>query len=240
MASSEESKMTEKESSSVRAFIEESLRSDIDIEIELITKVTVLERLNTKKESEHSRYLAVIGRPGRIVTVKSKLMGKSMECNVVMLTVNALRYFEHRNLFCCEVTWNERASSMVIGSGSVDAMHRILNRLCSVIRRVAQCVLFEPKLVDLPDAVGAVDADKERLSPPAVLSTAYQTLCIVEGVSIDGHLLSLFKDEEFHSENRVFDVDFMLRHYAQSAPAAAKHGVNPLEVFWNLTQCQSP
>ena len=51
MASSEESKMTEKESSSVRAFIEESLRSDIDIEIELITKVTVLERLNTKKES---------------------------------------------------------------------------------------------------------------------------------------------------------------------------------------------
>ena len=58
----------------------------------------------------------MIGRPGRIVTVKSKLMGKSMECNVVMLTVNALRYFEHRNLFCCEVTWNERASSMVMQS----------------------------------------------------------------------------------------------------------------------------
>lgn len=227
---SEESKMSDKEWTSVRGFVKESLKSDILIDISWITKVTVLERLKKDKENEHHRYLVVVGRPGRIVTVKSKMMGKSIESNILVLGINRLRYFEHRHgtLFCCELLFNDSTSSLVICTVSPDAMHQILERLCSVIHSVGQCVLFTPKLIDVPDAVSP---EQRQLTESSVLSMAYQMLCIVEGIAIDSNLLRLFNDDQFHSVHRVFDVNSVLKRYALSAPQSAKHGVNPVEVM---------
>lgn len=223
----------------MRTLVKDALKSDVHVDLVSIDKIQVLEFLKKNKEQYHERYLVICSEPGRIITVKSKLVGKSIADNVLIITINEIKHFVHnKENYCIELSFNDRTKTLILCTKNVNLLNKILINLLSVTFMVSQCVIFEPKLTNISkehilDKIDRSKTSKFRLSDNRTLALSYQILCIVENVVIDKYLYELFVDTEFHETNHIFDINYILKHYTTLSikNKGKKYNINPREVL---------
>ena len=239
------SELTDKELTSVRTLSRDSLKSDVRINILSIDKILILEKLKKNKEQYHERYLVICSEPGRLLTIKSKLVGKTISENILIITINEIKHYVHNNEFyCIEIIFNDKLKSIILCTKSIKILNKILINLLSVTFMISQCAIFEPKLINISkeEILDKIDrsslTSKFVLSNNQILALSYQILCIVENVIIDKNLYELFIDKEFHETNHIFDINYILRHYTSLAiknkknkKSSNKYKINPREVL---------
>eukprot|EP01084_Bolivina_argentea_P211947 360394_1 len=166
--------------------------------------------------------------------VKSGLVGKSIQENILLITVNEIKHFVHKTeYFCIELVYNERTKSLVLCTKDNALGNQILIHILSACHMVSQCLSFVPVLTNIPgpQVMDKIDkTDRFSLEAPSILAQSYQILCILEEVAIDRNLFDLFMDENFHFTNHIFDVNYILRHYTV---LAMKQGTNKYKVNHN-------
>eukprot|EP00484_Ammonia_sp_Unknown_P026666 CAMPEP_0197035866 /NCGR_PEP_ID=MMETSP1384-20130603/13536_1 /TAXON_ID=29189 /ORGANISM="Ammonia sp." /LENGTH=926 /DNA_ID=CAMNT_0042465969 /DNA_START=26 /DNA_END=2806 /DNA_ORIENTATION=- len=207
---------TDKELTSLRAFAKETLKSDVHVDILAIDKIFVLEKLKKNKEKIEERFLVTVKEPGRLLLVKSKLVGKSATDNILLITLNEMKFYVHNNeYYCIELEYNDRSKSIILCTKNKPLVQKLQINLLSIAHMLSQCIVFEPQLTAISKeaVLDKIDRAKFQLSNARVLGLAYQIFCIVESVLIDKPLLDLFMDADFHEMNHIFDVYFVLKHY---------------------------
>eukprot|EP01084_Bolivina_argentea_P064761 118061_1 len=231
--------LTDKELTSVRALTKDTLKADVHVDILSIDKIFTLEKLKKNKENYSDRFLVLVSEPGRILIIKSKFTGKSISENILILTVNEIKYYTHKNkentlFYCIELIYNDRTKSIIICSSNSDLINKILISLLSIIYMISQCAMFEPKLTDInkDTIISKIDRIKFKLTSAQILSLSYQILCIIENVIIDKNLYELFSDIKFHDTNHIFDINYILKHYTILAiKNGNKYKINLREVL---------